>query len=98
MAKVVIFGILDTAELAHYYLENDSEHQVVAFTVSKEYLKNDEFKGLPVVPFEDVEDLYPPKDYHLFAPMTAKKNESTQGAYIFNGKRKRIPIYIIYKQ
>ena len=31
--KVIIFGILDTAELAHYYLTNDSEYEVVAFTV-----------------------------------------------------------------
>lgn len=88
MAKVVIFGILDTAELAHYYLENDSEHQVVAFTVSKEYLKNDEFKGLPVVPFEDVEDLYPPKDYHLFAPMTAKKMNQLREHIYLMGKEK----------
>ncbi len=39
MAKVVLFGILDTAELAHYYLEHDSEHEVVAFTVNREYIQ-----------------------------------------------------------
>ena len=33
MAKVIIFGLGDMAELAHYYLENDSEHEVIAFCV-----------------------------------------------------------------
>ena len=36
--KVVVFGISDLAELAHYYLTNDSPYEIVAFTVNKEYL------------------------------------------------------------
>ncbi len=75
-SKVVIFGVLDTAELAHWYLENDSFHTVVAFTVNKEYLKEDTFKGLPVVPFEELEQHYPPSEYRLFAPMTGVKFSS----------------------
>ena len=88
MAKVVIFGLLDTAELAHYYLESDSEHEVVAFTVSREYLKNKEFRGLPVVAFEDLATVYPPKKYHLFAPMTAKKMNTLREQIYKEGKEK----------
>ena len=88
MAKVVIFGLLDTAELAHYYLENDSEHEVVAFTVSKEYIKENEFKGLPVVPFEDIATLYPPSENKLFAPMTAKKMNQLREQIYNQGKEK----------
>ena len=88
MAKVIIFGVLDTAELAHYYLENDSEHDVVAFTVSKDFIKEKKFKNLPVIPFEDIEEEYPPSEYHLFAPMTAKKmNENRKSIYL-QGKSK----------
>ena len=72
MAKVVLFGVLDTAELAHYYLEHDSEHEVVAFTVNREYLKDNSFRGLPLVAFEDVETLFPPNEYLFFAPLTAR--------------------------
>lgn len=88
MAKVVIFGILDTAELAHYYLNNDSVHEVVAFTVSKEFIESDSFKGLPVVPFEDITELYPPSDYFLFAPMTAKKMNTLREKIYKEGKSK----------
>lgn len=73
MAKVIIFGTLDSAELAHYYLQNDSSHEVVAFTVNAEYKKSDKFRGLPVVEFEDLERKYPPDEFKLFAPMTARR-------------------------
>ena len=74
MAKIIIFGIQDFAELAHYYLENDSEHQVVAFCVNREYIPSDNsFKGLPIVAFEDIEKDFPPTDYKFFAPMSPQK-------------------------
>ena len=72
MAKVVLFGVMDTAELAHYYLEHDSEHEVVAFTVNREYIQESTFRGLPLVAFEDVETLFPPQEYSFFAPMTGR--------------------------
>lgn len=59
MADVIIFGVLDTAELAHFYLENDSEHNVVAFAVNREYITENSFKGLPVVAFEEIEQVFP---------------------------------------
>jgi len=74
MSKVILFGIQDFAELAHYYLENDSEHEVVAFSVHLNYLpENLMFKGLPVVAFEEVEKQYPVSDYKFFAPLSPVK-------------------------
>jgi sugar O-acyltransferase (sialic acid O-acetyltransferase NeuD family) len=73
MDKVIIFGVLDTAELAHFYLTHDSKYKVVAFSLTKEYLKDDTFKGLPLVLFDDVEKQYPPEEYKFFVPMTARK-------------------------
>ena len=73
MSKVVIFGVADTAQLARFYLKNDSEHEVVAFSVTEEYLpEGNDFDGLPVVPFETVEHDYPPDEFLFFAPMTAR--------------------------
>lgn len=82
MAKVIIFGVLDTAELAHYYLEHDSEHEVAAFAVNRQYIQEEKFHGLPVVPFEDVENIFPPSDYSFFAPMTGRNmNRNREGIY-----------------
>lgn len=83
MAKVLIFGILDTAQLAHFYLQHDSDHEVVAFCVSKKYMpENQTFQGLPIVPFEEVEQIYDTAQFRFFAPMTAKKmNRSRASIY-----------------
>ena len=81
--KVIIFGIQDYAELAHYYLKNDSAYEVVAFCVNEKYLPEDRcFKGLPVIAFEDAEQLYPASDFSFFAPMSPKKmNQLRESIY-----------------
>ena len=82
MAKVIVFGVLDTAELAHYYLTHDSEHEIVAFTINRQYIEDESFKGLPVVAFEDVETLFPPADFSFFAPMTGRNmNRNRENIY-----------------
>lgn len=74
MSKVIIFGLQDFAELAHYYLSTDSTHEVAAFCVHEAYLpRTAVFKDLPVVAFEQVENLYPPSGYVFFAPLAPKK-------------------------
>ncbi len=73
MARVIIFGLQDFAQLAHFYLERDSEHQVVAFTVTEDHMPSERtFEGKPVVPFEVLEDRYPPDGYHFFAPLSPR--------------------------
>ncbi|HLL72126.1 MAG TPA: acetyltransferase [Pyrinomonadaceae bacterium] len=73
MAKVVVFGVSQWAELAHFYLTHDSEHEVVAFTLDRDYLEAREYKGLPVVAFEEVREHYPPGEFKMFIPMSFKR-------------------------
>ncbi len=74
MARVVIFGVADFASLGHFYLKHDTEHDVVAFSVSAEYMPSGKiFEGLPVVAFEEVEHKYSASDYVFFAPMSHRK-------------------------
>lgn len=63
--KVVIFGTTDFARIAEVYLRLDSDNEVVAFTVNRDYMQGDEFSGLPVVPFEEIEQSHPPSDYAM---------------------------------
>jgi sugar O-acyltransferase (sialic acid O-acetyltransferase NeuD family) len=93
--KVIVFGILDTAELAYFYLTHDSSFVVEAFTVNKQYIKEESFCGLPVVPFEEVENYYPPSDYLFFAPMTGSKMNTLRKKIYEEGKSKGYE-YITY--
>jgi len=90
--KVVVFGVLDTAELAHYYLTTDSPYEVVAFTVNRDFLESDFFKPrhgeseYPVVAFEELANSYPPSDYLLFAPMTGVRMNTLRKQIYLQGK------------
>ena len=66
MAKIVIFGAGKIADEAYFYLTNDSPHEVVAFTIDREYMTDVEKLGLPVVAFEEVQKTYPPDDFQMF--------------------------------
>ncbi|MCO4783736.1 MAG: acetyltransferase [Candidatus Cloacimonetes bacterium] len=64
--KAIIFGTNSFAEMVYYYLSNDSEYEVVAFTVSKAHINDDVKFGLPVVPFESVQGIYTPLDHEMY--------------------------------
>ena len=83
MAKVIIFGVQDFAQLAKFYLEHDSEHEVVAFSVNTQYLPETRaFEGLPVVEFETVEKTHPPSEFKFFAPMSpSRMNRLRESVY-----------------
>ena len=66
MSKVVVFGTGKFADEAYFYLTNDSEHEIVAFTVDGAYLTKREIFNRPVVPFEEVQTAYPPSDFTMF--------------------------------
>lgn len=70
MARVVIIGDGETAELAYEYFTHDSAHEVIAFSVEREYAKKETMFGLPVVHFEDIERLYPPSEYSAFVAIS----------------------------
>lgn len=83
MSKVVVFGTGQIAEVAHFYLTRDSDHEVVAFTVDGEYLKEDSFKGESVIAFEEINKYYPPEEYKMFIPISYKSmNRIREARYI----------------
>jgi sugar O-acyltransferase (sialic acid O-acetyltransferase NeuD family) len=89
MARVIIFGLLDNASLAHFYLSHDSTHQVVAFTVSGAYLPPEPtFEGKPVVPFEELEQHYPAAEFSLFAPMSPRQMNRLRAEIYRQGKER----------
>jgi sugar O-acyltransferase (sialic acid O-acetyltransferase NeuD family) len=64
--KLVIVGDTAFAEIAYEYFTHDSEYEVVAFSVEREYLKREELFGLPVVPFETLEETHAPAEHSVY--------------------------------
>lgn len=72
--KLIIIGDSAFAEIAYEYFTHDSEYEVVAFSVEREYLKRDSLFGVEIVPFETLEEKFPPGEHHFYAA-----NVYTQG-------------------
>lgn len=70
MAKIVIFGTGQMAEIVYHYFKYDSEHEVVAFCCDRSFLEEDHYLGLPVVAFEDVLPIYPPNQFNFHVALS----------------------------
>lgn len=68
--KIIIFGAGDIANLAHFYFTHDSSHEVVAFTVDREFIETNTFQELPVLPFEEIQTHFPPGEYEMFIALS----------------------------
>ena len=68
--KLVIVGDRVFAEIAHEYFTHDSPYEVVAFSVERDYLREDRLRGLPVVPFESLEDTHDPAEHSVHVAVT----------------------------
>lgn len=86
--KVIIFGTGDFGQVAHFYLTHDSDHEVVAFTANKSLIKTKKLLGLPVVPFENIETVFPPNKYSMFIAIGYTKINKIR-ADIFNQAKKK---------
>jgi acetyltransferase-like isoleucine patch superfamily enzyme len=83
MADIVIFGTSMAAQVAHNFLGKDSDHRVVGCTVDAAYATSDRFEGLPVVPWERLEEAFPPTQVQLFGPFSHRRlNEFRRDRYL----------------
>jgi hypothetical protein len=66
MSKVILYGTGRGAAVAHRFLVADTEHDIIGFTVDEKYVTSDTHRGLPLVPFEEVERRFPPDGHQMF--------------------------------
>lgn len=67
--KLIIFGLGDFAEIAYEYFQNDSEYEVVAFTVEKDFLASTTKFDLPVYEFESIQSLLDVSEHYFFCAL-----------------------------
>jgi sugar O-acyltransferase (sialic acid O-acetyltransferase NeuD family) len=64
--RIVIVGTGETAAVAFEYFCHDTRHEVVAFSAEAPFMETDSYRGLPVVPFEQLADIYSAADTLIF--------------------------------
>ena len=67
--KLIIVGDSAFAEIAYEYFTHDSDYEVVAFAVEREFLKRESLFGLPVVAWEELESRYAPESHSFYAAL-----------------------------
>ena len=95
MNNIIIFGVGHIAEVAYYFLKNDTNHNIVGFTLENEYIKDNSKFDLPIIPFEDIEHKYSPNDYELFAPCSGTNLNRFRERIYNEGKKKDIIFLLI---
>ncbi len=96
MKELVIMGLDDLAEVAKFFFEHDSDYKVAAFTVDRKYKKTEEFCGLPVYDFEDIEQRFPPEKYEMFIAIGYSHMNKTREEKYLAAKQKgyRLASYV----
>ena len=94
--QIIIFGTGEIAELADFYFTHDSEFEVAGFTVDGAYLKQTEFRGRPVVAFEQVIERFPPDNCGIFVAVSYAKINAVRAEKVAAARTKgyRIATYL----
>lgn len=97
--KLIIFGTGDVAQIAKHYFEIDSEYEVVAFTVDSAYCTESTFEGLPLIPFNEIEQKKSSKEHDIFIALSYAQMNKLRAQKYAEAKTKgyRIASYISSK-
>lgn len=87
MKPLIIFGTSQLAEIAHYYFSKDTEYQVCAFTVDQEYISQDIFLDIPVIPFHEIDQHYSTGEAELFIAISYQKLNSIRREKYLEAKK-----------
>jgi sugar O-acyltransferase (sialic acid O-acetyltransferase NeuD family) len=88
MKPVVIFGGGDQGRVAYVYLSKDSPYEVVAFTAHEACIDKGKLLGLDVVPFERIEEIYPPERFAMYVAIAFARVNKTRAELYYDCKRK----------
>lgn len=67
--NLIIIGAGEFAEIACEYFSYDSDYNVVAFAVERDYIERSELMGRPIIEFERIAEVYKPEKYYVFVAL-----------------------------
>lgn len=68
--QVVIVGTGETAATAFEYFSCDTPYEIAAFSTERQFLTADVYHGLPVVPFEELANVYSPAETRVYVAVS----------------------------
>lgn len=68
--KLIIVGTGETATIAFEYFTHDSPYKVAGFSVSRQYMNENQYLDIPLVAFEHIEETFPPDEYDVYVAIS----------------------------
>lgn len=93
MKKIIVFGKGEMAEVVKTYLDRLDEVELSGFTLNREYVDTDTYLGLPLIAFEDINDIYPNNEYMLFTAIGYSEMNKLRERVFLEGKEKGYTFY-----
>lgn len=93
MTDIIIFGAGQFADVLKVYIEQDTNDNVVGYTVDKSYCSRSEHNGKPLVPWEELEESFPPEDVKVLGPISYRGMNSFRMKRFLNGKKRGYNFY-----
>lgn len=96
MTNLIIFGTGDIAQLAHYYFSKEDSYNITAFTVDRPFISDNAFCGLPVIPFDEIEQHFSPNNHEMFIALSYSQLNRIRADKFYAAKAKgyRLTSYI----
>lgn len=88
MTDVVIFGAGQIAEVAKAYIDAHGPDRVVGFTVDAAYRTSETVSGLPLVAWEELEQVFPPDRVKLLGPLSYRRMNELRRDRHLEGRRR----------
>tara|TARA_A100001515_G_scaffold69483_3_gene55246 strand:- start:341 stop:1006 length:666 start_codon:yes stop_codon:yes gene_type:complete len=97
--NLIIFGEGLFTEIAYQYFTDDSEYDVVCFTKDDDYIDSSNYLNLPMVPFSNIEDIYPPEQFDMHIAVSYTNLNHLRERIFYEAKKKgyNLPSYISSK-
>lgn len=93
---LVLVGAGEFAQIACEYFQHDSDYDVLAFSVEREYLVQPQLADRPVLPWETLEQQYPPGEVELFVAIPASQLNRLRRRFYLEAKHRgyRLATYV----
>jgi sugar O-acyltransferase (sialic acid O-acetyltransferase NeuD family) len=88
MKKLIVYGTGQIAEVAEFYFRTDTAYQIEGFTNAGEFIKQEKFNRMPVVPFEGLEKTHPPSEYEVFIALGYSRTNQVRQSRFLQAKQK----------
>ena len=65
MDKVILYGNGAVAAATYHAFTCDGQYEIAGFTLDRDLIQEERLLGLPLVPFDEVQSIFPPDQYRI---------------------------------